>query len=293
MKKILITGEKSYVGVSFKKWLDQWSDKYSVEFISLRNEEWKLEDFSKYDVLIHVAAIVHKKEKPEMKTLYDRVNKDITIELATKAKQSRVKQFIFMSTLSVYGVEGKIDEDVVINKDTPCDPNTLYGKSKLEAEYELVKLNDDFYRIAIIRAPMIYGPDCPGNYRRLRDLVLKLPLFPLVNNQRSMLFIDNLSEFIKLLVENQDDGIFLPQNKEYVNTTELANNIAKINEKKLYLSKLMFIVVKLLGNRVGKLNKVFGNLVIDNSLSDYQNFSYCVSDFEKSIVKSEIDLSVN
>jgi nucleoside-diphosphate-sugar epimerase len=289
MRTILITGEKSYIGVSFKQWVDQWSDIYNVDFISLRNEEWKSKDFSKYDVIIHVAAIVHKKEQPEMKRIYDRVNKDITIELAYKAKQSGVKQFIFMSTLSVYGLEGHIEKDVVINKDTPCYPNTLYGISKLEAENELVELSDDLFRVATIRAPMIYGPECPGNYRRLRDLVLKLPLFPLVNNKRSMLFIDNLSEFIRLLIENEDDGIFFPQNKEYVNTNNLAELISKVNSHKIISSRILAFAIKVFGKRMNIINKVFGNLMIDVSLSNYMNFEYCVSDLPKSIEICEIN----
>lgn len=62
-RKILITGKGSYVGTSLMKWLQQWSDLYSVEFLSLRGEEWRSKDLTKYDVVFHVAALVHKKKR--------------------------------------------------------------------------------------------------------------------------------------------------------------------------------------------------------------------------------------
>jgi UDP-glucose 4-epimerase len=281
--RILITGKKSYVGINLKKWLAQWPDKYSVDSISLKNDEWKNKDFSKYDVLFHVAAIVHKKEKPEMKNIYYRINRDLAVEVAKKAKEEGVKQFIFMSSMSVYGLDGKIGEDVVITKDTPCNPNTFYGKSKLEAENELKKMEDEHFRIGIIRAPMVYGPNCPGNYTRFKKLVMKTPVFPLINNKRSMVFINNLCEFIRLLIDNQDRGLFFPQNKEYVNTSEMVRLIAKENYKKIYFSRILAFGIKLFKRQVNILNKVFGNLVFDLELSSYKDFEYCVTDFEKSI----------
>jgi len=287
LRNILITGERSYIGTKLKEWLKRWPDKYNIDTISLKNDEWRNKDFSKYDVLFHAAAIVHKKEKPEMEDIYYKVNRDLTIEVAKKAKREGIKQFIFMSTVSVYGLVGKVCGDVVIAGDTPCSPITFYGKSKLEAENELRKLEDERFRIAIIRAPMVYGPDCPGNYTRLKKLVMKSPVFPLINNKRSMIFIDNLSEFIRLIVDNQDYGLFFPQNREYVNTSDLVKLIAKYNSKNIYLSKELAFVVKLFGKRVPIINKVFGNLIFDLGLSSYRNFEYCIADLERSVEACE------
>ncbi len=281
--RILITGNRSYVGINLKRWLSQWPDKYSVDSISLKNDEWKNKDFSKYDVLFHTAAIVHKKEKSEMKDIYYRINRDLTVEVAKKAKKEGVKQFIFMSSMSVYGLDGKIGEEVVITKATRCIPTTLYGKSKLEAENELKKLEDGQFCITIIRAPMVYGPNCPGNYTRLKKLVMKTRVFPMVNNKRSMIFIDNLCEFIRLLIDNRESGLFFPQNKEYVNTSELVRLITKENSKNIYFSRILTYGINLFGKRVSVLNKVFGNLVYDLDLSSYKDFGYYVVDFEKSI----------
>lgn len=281
--RILITGDKSYVGTCFEKWLNQWPGRYHVNTITLKTDDWEKYDFSCYDTILHVAAIVHQKERPEMEPIYFKVNRDLPVAVAKKAKYSGVKQFIFMSSMSVYGIEGEIGKDVVITKDTPCKPNTFYGKSKLEAENELTKLNDKNFNIAIIRSPVIYGPNCPGNYSRLRDFIIKSGVFPLLNNQRSMIFIDNLCEFIRLLIENKESGFFFPQNREYIDTVQLVRIIAKYNFKNVYLSKILSYGVKCFGNHIRAFNKVFGNLKYDMNLSSFRNFEYCVADFENSI----------
>lgn len=284
--RVLVTGEKSYVGLNLKKWLSQWNDKYTIEFISLKNEKWKKKDFSNYDVLFHVAALVHKKEQPEMENLYYKINRDLTEELAIKAKREGVKQFIFMSSISVYGLDGLFREKQEINRSTPCCPTSFYGKSKLEAEILLNKINDENFKIVIVRAPMIYGPHCPGNYSRLRKLAFYTPIFPSIFNERSMIFIDNLSEFLRLIIEEQCQGLFFPQNKDYVNTSQLVKLISNENSKKILLSKSLGGIVKLIGyNKIAK--KLFGNLVINQSLSEYKQFSYCIVDLPKSISISE------
>lgn len=288
--RILVTGEKSYVGMNLIKWLSKWHERYDIEFISLRNEKWKRVDFSNYDVLFHTAAMVHVKEHPEMESSYLRVNRDLTIEIAEKAKKSGVKQFIFMSTISVYGLSGKVGKELVIDKYTPCNPTTLYGKSKLEAEIELNKLNDKSFKVAIVRAPMVYGPNCPGNYARLRKLVKSTPVFPDINNKRSMLFIDNLSEFIRLIMDNEDSGLFFPQNKEFVDTAELVKLISKENSKNIYLSRVLALGIVQLRKQINIVDKVFGNLVIDSNLSNYLDFNYCVADLPNSVVICESKL---
>ncbi len=283
MKKILITGKNSYVGRNLLKWLGKYPDRYSIDSLSLRDNSWKKIDFSKYDTVFHVAALVHKKERSEMKDLYFSVNRDLPVEVAIKAKNSGVRQFVFMSSISVYGISGKMDEDVIITKETECSPRTYYGRSKLEAEMELRNLANEKFKIAIVRAPMIYGPDCPGNFKRLEKLIMKLPLFPLIENQRSMIFINNLSEFLKLLIDNEDSGVFFPQNREYVNTSELVEVLADVNSKKIIISKGLSSLLKPFGNNINTVNKLFGSLVIDSSLSNYEDYNYCIYNLRQSI----------
>ena len=229
MKRILITGKDSYIGTSFEKWVSRWPEKYEVATVDTINNEWKDMDFSFFDVILHVAAIVHKKEKKEMAALYEKVNSKLPIEIAQKAKADGVKQFVFMSTMSVYGLDSGC-----IDKETPLIAKTLYGKSKLEAERNLRKIANDNFKVAIIRPPMVYGKNSKGNYQRLSKLVKKLPFFPELHNQRSMIFIFNLCEFIRLIIENKENKIFHPQNDDYVDTVELVETMTQCNKKNIY-----------------------------------------------------------
>jgi len=233
MKRILITGKNSYVGNSFAEWVSQYPDKYEVDKISLRTDEWKEKDFSKYDVVLHVAGIAHRKEKKRDKDLYFRVNRDLAYEVAKKAKKEGVSQFIFLSSMSVYGMETGI-----INRDTIPKPKNFYGKSKLEAEKLIEHLNDQTFKVAILRPPMVYGKGCKGNYPKLAKLGKITPLFPDIDNKRSMIYVDNLSKFLKVIIDDNQSGLFFSQNNEYVKTSELVKLIAKYNNKKIRLTKL-------------------------------------------------------
>ena len=285
--RILITGKSSYIGMSFEKWLNQWPDVYQVDTICLINDNWENFDFSHYDVVFHVAGIVHQKEKPGMKNLYFLVNRDLAVWVAKKAKKSGAKQFIFMSSMAVYGLEGKIGENVSINEATPCIPNSFYGSSKLEAENKINKLGDNHFSIAIIRAPMVYGPNCPGNYGFLRKYARMIRILPDLKNQRSMIFINNLTEFIRLLIDKQDRGLFFPQNKEYVNTLNMAEIIAHFYGKKILISKTLGGFLKAGRNTFPIVNKIFGSLTYDKKLSQHYDWNYCNVGFEESIEFTE------
>lgn len=279
MKKILITGEKSYVGKNFKKWLEGFPDLYSVHSISVRDESWENRNFSEFDVVFHVAGIAHLKEKSIDAKLYYKVNRDLAFEVARKAKLEGVKQFIFVSSMSVYGLESG-----VIDKGSPLNPKSNYGKSKLQAEELISTLEDSIFKVAIIRPPMIYGAECKGNYTRLSKLALKTPIFPDINNKRSMIFISNLCEFVRLLIDDTKRGIFHPQNEEYVCTAEMVELIAKFNGRHIIMTKLFNNLLRLI--KVNTVNKVFGDLVYAKQIDDYRNKN-TVCDFETSIHLTE------
>jgi len=284
VKKILITGINSYVGNSLTKWLENDPERYLVDRISLRDDGWKEKDFSIYDVIVHVAGIAHVSRDPKMEEIYYKVNRDLTIETAKKAKSEGVKQFIFLSSIIVYGEN--ISNKGIITKDTIPEPSNFYGNSKLQAEKGIEPLCDSDFHVAILRPPMIYGKNSKGNYPKLAKAAQKLPIFPDMDNQRSMLHIDNLSEFIKLIIDNQEDGLFFPQNQEYVNTSEMVKMIAKVHGKKIKLTKIFNPILNLMRNKVGIINKVFGNLVYEQNMSDYKG-NYRVRNFEKSIELTE------
>lgn len=203
MKKILITGKNSYIGTSVEKWLLREPDKYSVDTIDMKDSSWKENDFSEYDVVFHVAGIAHIKETADNQDLYYKVNRNLAYDTAQKAKKDGVEQFVFLSSMSVYGIEKG-----VIDNNTPLKPNSAYGRSKVEAEELINKLQDDSFTVATLRPPMVYGKGCRGNYPRLAKLAKKTPAFPLVNNQRSMIYIDNLTQFIKQIIDDKTGGIF-------------------------------------------------------------------------------------
>lgn len=260
MKKILITGKNSYIGTSLENWLMKVPNQYKVDTVDMKDGSWKEKDFSEYDVVFHVAGIAHIKETSDNQDLYYKVNRDLAYETAKKAKQDGVGQFIFLSSMSVYGIENG-----VIDKSTLLKPNSAYGKSKVEAEELINKLQDHSFTVATLRPPMVYGKGCRGNYPRLAGLALKTPIFPKVDNKRSMVYIDNLAEFVKQLIDNKSGGLFFPQNAEYVNTSEMVRIIAEVHGKRMVMTKVFNPLLRLLN--VSTVNKVFGDLVYDMSIS--------------------------
>jgi len=285
-KKILITGLHSYIGKSFQYWCLQYLGRYSFSSINLRDDSWKEKSFSGYDVILYVAGIAHVSADPKMEALYYKVNRDLAIETANKAKNEGVKQFIFMSSIIVYGDSSDINKKKIIYKNTVPHPTNFYGDSKLQAEQGIFALQDDNFNVVALRPPMIYGNGSKGNYHRLVQMAQKLPVFPNVENERSMLHIDNLCEFISLMIENEEHGVFYPQNTEYVKTSEMVRLIAEAYGKKVRLTKLANPLLSLLAKRVSMVNKAFGNLVYEKSMSIYKE-NYCVRSLEESIRMTE------
>lgn len=286
MKRILITGKDSYIGSSFEKWVSQWPEEYRVDTLDTKGDWWSC-DFSSYDVVFHVAGIAHVDAKAGMEDLYYQVNRDLTIEVAKKAKAEGVKQFIFMSSIIVYGDSSKLGEKRVITKNTIPTPTNFYGNSKLQAEQGILPLQDENFNVVILRPPMIYGKGSKGNYPKLARLAQKTPIFPDIENARSMLYIENLCAFIRLMIDNEARGIFFPQNKEYVKTTELVKTIAEVYGKKMRLTKTFNPFIRLGAKKVPYVSKVFGSLVYEKNLSNYKNFEYCIFNFKQTIEKTE------
>ncbi|NQP52732.1 NAD-dependent epimerase/dehydratase family protein [Streptococcus suis] len=280
MKRVLITGANSYIGTSFEKYVKENNVDFEIDTLDLLDPNWKNYDFSGYDSIFHVAAIVHKNEKKIEPNIYFSVNRDLAIKLANIVKEKGVKQFVFLSSMSVYG--NHYEEISFYTKEIP---NTYYGKSKLEAEKLLEKLDSNSFKVVILRPPMVYGPNAKGNYSRLSKLSKILVVFPKVENQRSMIFIDNLLEFIVQIILREKKGVFFPQNAEYVNTSELLKLIGHVHGKKIYLTKLFNPFINLLF-KFATIKKVFGNLVYDKELSSY-DFEYQIRRFEESIRLTE------
>jgi nucleoside-diphosphate-sugar epimerase len=286
MKKVLITGKNSYIGTSFEHWLMGEPDKYKVDTVDMIDGSWKEKDFSGYDVVFHVAGIAHVSSDPKMEDLYYKVNTDLTIETAKKAKAEGVKQFIFMSSIIVYGDSSSSKR--VIDSNTVPTPSNFYGNSKLQAEEGIKNLESDYFKIVVLRPPMIYGRGSKGNYPRLAKLAKKIPVFPDIDNERSMLHIDNLCEFLRVMIDYEESGLFFPQNSEYVKTSEMVRQIAMVHGKKIWMIKIFNPVLRLMFG-IGVVNKVFGNLVYEQSMGDYDKVNYRIRDFRESVELTELE----
>ncbi|MFS0980948.1 NAD-dependent epimerase/dehydratase family protein [Enterococcus casseliflavus] len=273
MKRILITGANSYIGTSFEKWMQQFGDNYQIDTVDMHGDQWKEKDFSQYDSVFHVAGIAHadvSKVSEETKQLYYKVNCDLAVETAEKYKNDlngKNGQFIYMSSIIIYGEETNINRKRIITADTEPNPSNFYGDSKWQAEKKLKMLRDENLKIVFVRPPMIYGPNSRGNYQQLVKIAKRIPVFPNVKNERSMLNIFRLCEFIKNRVDNSDEGIFFPQDDQYVRTSYMVRDLALEHGKKIYLFSWLNWLIYLMGyfpGKVGKIvNKAFGNLVYE------------------------------
>ena len=279
MKKILITGAGSYIGESFLQYMAQWPQEYQVETVDTLDGAWREKSFAGYDALFHVAGIAHRKETAENAALYYEVNRDLAVEMAEKAKADGVGHFVFMSSMSVYGM----DTGVITPKTEP-KPQSHYGRSKWEAEQALEALATDTFKLAVLRPPMVYGKDCRGNFQLFLTLVKKSPVFPAVKNQRSMIAITNLCAFVRLIIDRTATGVFCPQNREYVNTTEMAKVMASALGRRVWFSRPAGWLIRCIIPVVGKARKAFASLYY----KDWEafDFAYCEETFDESIRRS-------
>lgn len=288
-KKVLITGQGSYIGTAVERWLLKDKDHYQVDTLDMQDETWRDTDFSQYDVVYHVAEIAHAdvgNVTEEQKQLYYKVNTDLTIEVVERARQAKVKQFIFMSSMIVYS---GCKENFITSETEPC-PLNFYGDSKWRADQKIQEMDAENFKVVVLRPPMIYGKGSKGNYPQLAKLASKLPVFPIVKNQRSMLHIDNLCQFVKLMIDNEEHGVFFPQNGEYSNTSDMVQMIAEVKGHRIIMIPFVGIFIKLLEKVPGKIGgltiKAFGNSSYDMSMSEYKE-NYRVNSLRKSIVLTE------
>ena len=289
MKYILITGTNSYIGTKVENYLKQWPDLYSVTVLDMLDPSWASFDFSCFDCVYHVAGIAHAddgKGGAEEQAKYKSVNTDLVIKTAEKAKNSGVKQFIFMSSSIVYGDSAPVGKSKLITAKTVPHPAGYYGQSKLDAEAGIKALASDSFKVCILRPPMIYGSGCKGNYPKLSKIAQRFPFFPKIDNKRSMLYVGNLAEFVRLMIENEESGVFWPQNREYSNTSELVGLIARAHNRTIPIIPGLTWAVRLAGNVTDIANKAFGSLAYDMDLSNYKE-EYRLYSLEQSIMETE------
>jgi len=258
MKKLLLTGSKGFIGSYF---IDNYKDKYNIKIFSFRNDNFEALNLSERDVVVHLSALVHQMDGAS-KEEYERINITQTIKLAQKAKNSGIKHFIFMSTVKVYGEETRR----AYTEDTLCKPEDDYGKSKLKAEQELQKLEDNTFKVTIIRTPIVYGYGVKANIKNLIKLVSKLPILPFarIENRRSMVYVGNLSHLIDEIIVQQQAGIFLASDDKPLSTTRFIELIAHALNKRVYLIRIPLFenLLKLLKSSFHK--RLYDSLEVDN-----------------------------
>lgn len=279
--RVVITGKGSYMGTHIKSWLEQKNEDFSVLELDMLGNDWENFDFSGTYCVIHVAGIVHRKNGEVSKEVYRKVNTELAFNVAKNAKDSGVKNFIFISTMAVYGLESTLPKTAVVNSETECKPYNPYGQSKLDAEKLILSLADDSFNVSVVRPPNVYGKGCPGNYfDKFIKLVKISPVFPNVyeNCVKSMIYIDNLTEFIYLLAKNNASGIFCPQDRKALSAVDMVNLIAEALNKKIYMSRFLGFFVKLLGKHISIARKLYGGVAYDYSLSKSEFGDYIVCD---------------
>ena len=257
MKKILITGDHSYIGTSFQNYIkENYSEAYIIDTVDMIDGSWCLKSFAEYDSVFHVAGIAHQKETRNNAHQYYRVNRDLAVETARKSKADGVKQIVFLSSMSVYGMDTG-----VITRDTTPNPKSHYGMSKWQAEQEMASLSDENFAVCILRPPMVYGHGCKGNYQTLVKLAEILPVLPNYANRRSMVSIDRLAEYVKQCIDTNAAGIFVPQNEDYVCTSEMIMQIRRDMGKRFIAVKMLNPFIKLCVKCTTKGRKAFGDLI--------------------------------
>lgn len=259
MKRILITGANSYIGTHIAAFLGRYPAQYETTLLPMRSHTPEEYDFRGADAVVHVAAIVHRKETKETQPLYDTVNRDLAVAVAEKAKREGVRQLVFFSTMAVYGrIEG------TITGETAPDPKTQYARSKLAAERCIAPLADDTFFVSILRPPMVFGPGAKGNPAKLYRIAGKLPFCPAFENRRSMVSIDTLCEAVKGILDTPRSGVFFPQEPEPVSTGELIARMMREQGKTPRRSKLLNPAIRMLRACTTAGKKAFGDLVYED-----------------------------
>lgn len=267
--RILIIGPNSYIAQNFIKLVDERCPDWKVDTLSVRDNGWKTYDYSPYDSVLYCAACVHKKESPQLAETCRRLNCDIPGEIAQLLwSQAPASQFIFLSTMAVFGLEGRVGKTVCIDSATPLSPKTMYAKTKLAGEEKLCAASqvplhwgEPRRALAIFRPPMVYGADCPGNYQRLKAFVLTFRIFPTLRNRRSMIHIDTLTDRLLNCVIQRQAGTFHPREASDICTADLVRDIAAEANRPVYFCPLLNPLVRLGALFHPAFHKVWGGLV--------------------------------
>jgi len=225
------------------------------------------------DVVIHAAARVHMMDDAATDPLaeFRKVNVEGTLNLARQASQAGVKRLVFISSIKVNGES--TNEGQPFTPDDHITTQDPYGLSKWEAEQGLFQIGKETgLQVVVIRPPLIYGVGVKANFQKMMQAVAKGVPLPLgaVQNQRSLVALDNLVDFIVLCTEHPKAAgeVFLISDGEDVSTTLLLQRIAKALGRPARLIPAPVGLMGFAAILVGKADmadRLFGSLQVDSS----------------------------
>lgn len=287
MKNVLITGATGFIGnslviklatfseykvrVAIRKKSENFPDSVEVleNFDISKKIDWT-QALEKIDIIIHCAARVHIMKDLSKDPISDfrKVNTDGTLNLASQAALLGVKRFIFLSSLGVNGE--KTIKDPFKADDTP-NPHSPYTQSKMEAEIGLMEISKkNKMSVVIIRPPLVYGQNAPGNFGSLIRIVKKYIPLPLgaVKNKRSFVFLDNLIDMIICCLShpNAINQVFLVSDDEDLSTAQLLKKIGKALGTTIFLLPIPLLILKVSAKCIGKAKtaqQLLGSLQVD------------------------------
>lgn len=284
MPDLLITGGSGFIATAVRNRLRAFPE-YHIDALSMRGDAWRSHDFSRYDAILHTAGIAHVSPDPSLEPQYRAVNFKLTRDLAETARREGVRQFVFLSSMIVFGEASPAGVRRIIRPDTPPAPANAYGQSKLDAENALRELETPDFRVAILRPPMVYGPGCKGNYNALVRLARTLPFFPEFENLRSMIYIENLAELIRLVLDRGASGTFHPSDGQPRSVSEIVRAVCAAHGKRMRFCRQLSPLIRLTG-RSGLVRRAFGDMAYAPSMSDFPG-DYRVTGFEEAIRRTE------
>lgn len=285
VKKVMLIGIGGYIGGKFTEYINKNYPDWQIDAVDSMNRKWEDCDFHGYDAVYNVSGLAHANARHGSEELYYEVNGQLPIDVATKAKAEGVPMFVQMSSQIVYGDMSGLGEEKIISADTiPAEP-TIYGKSKMMAERGLQNLADEKFQVAIMRPPLIYSEFARDNFPRLVNFAKRMPIFPKLRNKQSMVYVDNLCELIKLIIENNKGGIYYPQQECYIETSKIVADIAKAVGNKMWLTCLFNPALRLLSKlpKFEFIHKAFGSIAYDMKMSNHFDGKYRVVSYEESI----------
>lgn len=283
MKKVMMIGVGGYIGGKFMDYINRNYPDWRVDAVDSMNNRWADVDFHDYDAVYNVSGLAHANARQGTEEQYYAVNGQLPINVATKAKSEGVPMFVQMSSMIVYGDMSPLGEEKNIFADTVPSQPTIYGKSKMMAEDGLLKLEDAIFKVAIMRPPLIYSENARDNFPRLVNFAKNMPIFPNLKNRQSMVYVDNLCELIHLIIENNQGGTYYPQQEVYIETSKIVHDIAKAVGNHMWQTKLFNPFLRLFSKKLSFIQKAFGNITYDMSISNHFDGKYRVVSYEESI----------